>query len=101
MEQNRKDNDKLFQELVIAIDAYNITVIEQDKFTAVRHFQLDRLIEKNKAYRSVFLKLKPIFESFGGQTDIMSALPTLMPLVQGLGKDEELKNDLATILSNL
>jgi len=96
-----RDNEREFLAIVLLSQEYNNIVPDDLKISLVKNTELDKVVAANKAYRSVFLKLKPIFESLGGQTDIMSAIPQLLPLVQGLGNDQELKKDLTTILSTL
>lgn len=64
---------------------------------------LNILIAQKKDLETVFAKLKPLFTTFSGsgQTDIMSALPTLLPVITGMQDDTELSEALNRILERL
>jgi hypothetical protein len=52
---------------------------------------VNQLISDRRALLLIFGKMKPVLAGFSGQTDIMAALPAILPIAQGLTSDEELK----------
>lgn len=100
MELNKltTEQKELYNSAVKAATDFNKAAPIENELALVDNVQLNNLIEQNKAFAGVFFKLAPIIEGFTGTTDIMGIIPQLLPLVQGLAQDAELKANLSTIL---
>lgn len=92
------ENNETLLEIDRMLTELNKEMSEADKHALVNDAELSAVVAQNKTFRSVFTKLKPIFELGGGGGDFGTLLPKIMPAVQALQTDEELKTDLAAIL---
>lgn len=95
------ENNETLLEIDRMLTELNKEMSEADKHALVNDAELSAVVAQNKTFRRVFTKLKPIFELGGGGGDFGTLLPKIMPAVQALQTDEELKTDLAAILETI
>lgn len=88
-------------EIARMLDELNKELAPEDKHQLAGKQDLEQIIEQKSKLFSVFAKLKPIFALANGKTDMMAALPEIMPAITALQKDEQLSTDLAQIIALL
>lgn len=100
MEMTQAQNEEL---VVInnALSEFNTQL--ESPLSIVVSKDLKALIEQKNLLLSVFVKLKPIFETFGGnaaggELDPM-AIIQMMPAIKSLQADEQLKKDLENVIA--
>lgn len=88
--------------LIIAHELDKLNAEMEEKREIVMSKEVDALVKQKNKLLSVFKKLKPIFDTFGGQQmDLMTALPQIMPSITALQADQQLKQDLEEVIALL
>lgn len=101
MENLTPEQKSKLQQIDALLSQLNAELAAEQRQSIINGPQALKLIDETARYRRVFTKLKPVFGMFTGNTDMMSAMGELAPLLPTLQNDKDLITDLSSIVQSI